>query len=189
MRGSFFNPNLPSGRLRLFVALLLLFSVVGFGTRYLLIQSGWVGSSSSPVPPTQEEPPAAEQEEESPEELPPVTEEDREQARHVAEDFVAAYLSYSPDEKEKLLEEVKLTRSLQAEIEPIGPVTVRSTEAAKVEDYQRDQDGEIVWNIWATVAKGKGNFETVYEVVLTREGGNWRVGEVTAIEYPGLDRE
>lgn len=185
-----FNPNLPSGRRRLFVFLLLVFSIVGFGTRYLLISLGWVGSidTSPREPPASQEVPAKEEEE-----SPAISEADREEAREVAMQFVSAYLRYGPEEKEAFLKKEGswLTETLQEELVPAGPQSVQSVKANRVEDYHREKEGQVVWNVWATLGRGKGQgrYEVVYEVVLIRETGNWRVQEVTPIEYPDLHGE
>lgn len=185
-----FNPNLPSGRCRLFVFLLLVFSIVGFGTRHLLIHLGWVGSNPEPIPQTPPEAsvPQADSDEE---EVLAISEADRKEAREVAINFVKVYLQYGPEKEKVFLEKVSpwVTASLLEELTPAGPQSVESMKANRVEDYHREEAGQVVWNVWATLGRGKGKYEVVHEVVLIREAGKWRVQEVTPVEYPDLHGE
>ncbi|SGO61344.1 Uncharacterised protein [Mycobacterium tuberculosis] len=188
-----FNTNLPSGRRRLFVFLLLVFSIVGFGTRYLLITLGWVGSNPTetlPQKPPEASVPKADSKEE---EIPAISEADRQEAREVATNFVKAYLQYGPEKEKVFLKKVGpwVTATLQEELTPTGPQSVKSVKASRVEDYYREQNGQVIWNVWATLDKGKGKdgYEVVHEVVLIREAGSWRVQEVTPVEYPDFHGE
>ncbi len=197
MRG--FNPDLPSGRRRLFLLILLVFMVVGFGTRYLLIGWGWGqqedAPSSDPLAKTDAQPGPTSEKQPSQSDS-PVTADDREEAQPIAKKFVEAYLAQGPKEKAEFLKEADpwMTDSLQSEIEedparPVGPVKVQSTEATEVQDYQREQSGQVVWNVWATVPKENGTYEVVYEVILSQEKGDWLVQEVNQVEYPELGGE
>lgn len=187
-----FNTNLPSGRRRLFVFLLLVFSIVGFGTHHLLISLGWVGFQPEPPPqePSEAAVPRVDPEKEEP---PVISEADRKETREIAAQFVGVYLQYGPDEKKTFLKEVGswMTTPLREDLEPAGPQTVKSVKASRVEDYHREENGQVVWNVWAILSKGKGKegYEVVHEVVLTREAGSWRVQEVTPIEYPDFHGE
>jgi len=182
------NLNLPSHRRILFLLLFVLFLVVGFATRYLLVELGWVdeSSSASSTETSEESPPV---EEATPPTAAAITEEDRQEAKEIAVRFVAAYLEAKG--KGALLREAGpwMTREFRAKFEEDsaelpGPLPVKSSEATRIEDYHLERNGKIAWDVWVTLIDKKHRYEVVYQVILNKEEGNWKVEEVAMVEYP-----
>jgi hypothetical protein len=185
------NLDLPSHRRILFLLLFVLFLVIGFATRYLLVEMGWVdeSSSASTTETSEGSPPV---EETGPPSSPAdgtITEEDRQEAKDIAVRFVKAYLEAK--EKGAFLREAGpwMTREFQAKLEADseelpGPLPVQSTEATRIEDYELERNGKIAWDVWVTLKEKKRRYEVVYQVILNKDEGNWKVEGVAMVEYP-----
>ena len=180
------NLNLPSHRRILFLLLFALFLVVGFATRHLLVELGWVDEfSSASTSETGESPPV---EEATPPTAATITEKDRQEGKEIAVRFVEAYLT---KEKEGFLREAGpwMTREFRAQFEAEsaefpGPLPVQSVEPTRIEDYVLERNGKMAWDVWVTLKEKKRRYEVVYQVILNKDEGNWKVEEVAMVEYP-----
>ena len=180
------NLKLPSHRRIVFLLLFAQFLVVGFATRHLLVELGWVDEfSSASTSETGESPPV---EEATPPTAATITEKDRQETKEVAVRFVEAYLT---KEKETFLREAGpwMTREFRAKFEVDsgelpGPLPVKSVEATRIEDYVLERNGKMAWDVWVTLKEKKRRYEVVYQVILNKDEGNWKVEEVAMVEYP-----
>ncbi len=185
-----FDTILPSGRRKLFFFILLVFTIAGFGTKYLLIKLGWVGGQAK----TPEAPPPAlagpEKKMDEPEPA-SIRAEDVEKARQTAEAFIRSYTNQNDKDKKERLQALKpLTtpsffQLLEKETELSRPAgEVSSTSFQSLERADCNASGNSVQCLLETVvAERKADqeaipVERVYQLTLIEENSDWLVEEV-----------
>lgn len=186
-----FDTDLPSGRRKLFFFILLVFTIAGFGTKYLLIKLGWVGGQAkTPVaPPSALEAGPAEKKDEP--EPAAFTTEDVEKARQAAESFIRSYTTQDDKNKDERLQALKpLTtpsfyRMLEEEAELSRPTgESHSTSFKSLGRVDCGANGSSVQCLMETVLEEKQTdqqtlpVERVYQLTLVEEGSDWLVEEV-----------
>ena len=184
-----FNTNLPSGRRRLFMLVLLVFVVAGFSAKYLLIYFGWVGNADSPEKKAQVQP-QPEETGKAPAAVPALSPEELKKVRSSADAFIRAYAARSTTNVEQWLQSVKpfatesLFSLLEEETTFLKENGVKVTSRFKeIRNLQcQEQSGEVLC-LAETITEEKENGQTipierVYQVSLIEENGNWIVEEV-----------
>ncbi|SEN55353.1 hypothetical protein [Lihuaxuella thermophila] len=186
-----FDTNLPSGRRKLFFFILLVFTIAGFGTKYLLFKFGWVGGQTKTpeAPPSAlEAGPADRQNEQEPAAL---TTEDVEKARQAAEMFIRSYTTRDDQTKNERLQALKpLTtpsfyQILQEEAELSRPTgETHSTSFQSLGKVDCGAVGKSVECLVETILQEmQGDqpaipVERVYQLTLVEESSDWLVEEV-----------
>lgn len=181
-----FNTSLPSGRRKLFLFLLVVFTIVGFGTKYVLLWLGWVDMTSdeasswkgysisvpSPIKPASVI----------------YSEVDQTEAKQVSEAFVRADAIQDEQQKEEKRNELKALTTgdffqiLQTELDQARPVkTVDPLTLTQVTQTDCEQEDVAlacrVTTVWND-AQGK-KVEQDFLLKLLQENGKWLVEGVS----------
>ncbi|MBA4493655.1 hypothetical protein ACFO25_04585 [Paenactinomyces guangxiensis] len=189
--GDLFNRDLPSGRRKLFIFILVLFSIVGFSTKYLLIKLGWVGGQTetpkAPSPgsatisadPNQTDQPDG------------FTSEEIEKAGQTAEAFIRVYTNENQADQGQRLQSLKtfttsaLYEMLKKEIELSRPTgETASASLKKVDEVSCDTNvSSVQCSLKTTLEQKKGQdnptlIERVYQLTLVQADHKWLVEEV-----------
>lgn len=185
-----FNPDLPSGRRKLFLFILLVFTIAGFSAKYLLIELGWVSNQATEskhiTSPGNEPNSQAESGNQ-----PIFTQEDIQNAQQIATSFLPVYVtSNDSDQDERLVKLKPLITSqffavLKEEAELARPTSEKlSTRLERLGNINCELDGIYVKCLIETVIEEKESngqkksVEKVYQILLVQEGREWLVQEV-----------
>jgi hypothetical protein len=179
-----FQTDLPSHRRRLFIFVLVVFLVVGFAVRFVLVRLGWTDPPAPPVKapvstqPEPSEPAAASSL--SPAELGEVTE--------TAERFIRAYTTVDFSDRSKWLGALDglvgdaFYRFLKEEATARPAEGEKATSFSKLERLQCSGSGSAASCIAGVVVQEQREkqsipVERVYQLTLAKEGDNWVVEE------------
>jgi hypothetical protein len=175
-----------NGKWWLFLAVLILFTAVGFFVKFLLIRLGWVGGLGVAEPPPVSAAPPPADTETAPPSLNP---QELEQAKQTTERFLRAYVN-GGDPSQRLAELRQTTTSvfyslLERETRDARP-TGSETRLVGVERTGCERRGAIVSCLAETLIEEKENgqsvrMERVYRISLVSGGSEWQVEEVEAI--------
>ena len=184
-----FNTNLPSGRRRLFLLVLVVFVVAGFSAKYLLMYFGWVGNADPPKKETQAQP---EEVGNKPEGLPALSAAELEKVRSSADAFIRAYATRNTTDVDQWLQSVKpyatdsLLSLLEEETKFLKEHGVKITSQLKeITNFSCQEQSGKVQCLVETITEENENgktipIERVYQVTLVKENGNWIAEEVEA---------
>lgn len=182
-----FQTQLPSGRRRLLLFLIILFTIAVFGTRYLLLLLGWGEKQTDSTPKNQSEQtePVVEQQENH---STTFTAEQLQQAKVVAEKFIKLYTQHDLSQSEEWFQSLESLLSpsyaeeLRLEAEKIRPTQiVMKTEFQTIRRSICQPDGENVACHFEVSIKEIDAQEQAtlvdknYEVILSLQNGNWMV--------------
>lgn len=182
-----FQTQLPSGRRRLLLFLIILFTIAVFGTRYLLLLLGWGEKQTDSTPKNQSEQtePVVEQQENH---STTFTAEQLQQAKVVAEKFIKLYTQHDLSQSEEWFQSLESLLSpsyaeeLRLEAEKIRPTQlVMKTEFHIIRRSICQPDGENVACHFEVSLKEIDALDQAtlvdknYEVILTLQNGNWMV--------------
>jgi hypothetical protein len=175
-----------NGKWWLFLAVLILFTAVGFFVKFLLIRLGWVGGLGVAEPPPVSAAPPPADTETAPPSLNP---QELEQAKQTAERFLRAYVN-GGDSAQRLAELRQTTTSgfyslLERETREARP-TGSESRLDGVERTGCERRGAIVSCLSETLIEEKENgqsvrMERVYRISLVSGGSEWQVEEVDVI--------
>ena len=179
-----FQTQLPSGRRRLLVFLLVLFTIAVFGTRYLLLTLGWVGKQTDST--SKQTPQQVNIEKKL--EQPSFTPEQQRQARKTAEEFLKRYTERDLSQSEEWLQSLRnmlstdYAEELRMEAERSRPtVLIKKTNFQAIRRstcYPNEE--KIACHLEATTEEVDGKDQATlvdknYEVILSLQNGNWKV--------------
>lgn len=177
------QPQLPSGRRRLLLLIIFVFTIVVFATRYLLVTLGWVGQQAGSTPQTKQE-----KQQVTSNQPTTLTAKEIQEAKQVAESFIQRYThhdlsqsktwfqSFVKDLHPDYAEEVRL------EAERSRPtVIVQKTLFKGIKRSTCDPtDEQVRCHLEVTIEtidqQQQGILmDKVYEVITSRQNGNWKV--------------
>lgn len=171
----------PSDRRKLFLVLVLIFSIVVYGSKFMVVRLGWMEEKEV---------------EDVPEEPPPVfssppSNQDREEARIVAEEFIKTYISSDLKESKSLMtSDLYASEMRDQEASRIDPaavdrnLSVIKTHSSIIQDYYLEEQGKVKITVWATIKADKDSYEVPYWITLNRDMGRWLVEGVELGDYP-----
>lgn len=177
--------HLPSGRRRLLLLIIILFTVAVFGTRYLLLTFGWVGKQTDSTPEHPSKQTEADKQQESPTTFTP---EQLQQAKEAAQTFIKLYTQHDLSQSEAWLQSFEAIlaphykEELRLEVERSRPtVLVAKIHFQAIKRSTCQSNGERVYcYLEVTTEEINAQEQGVlvdkhYEVILSLQNGNWKV--------------
>lgn len=182
-----FQTNLPSGRRRLLIVLIVLIAIVVFGMRYLLVSFGWVGEQTEVSSQTESQ--FKQQTQLSTEEPETsISKAELNAAKQMAESFIKRYTQHDFSQSEAWLKSFQadlhsaFAEEMQLEAEHSRPtMLVQQVNFQALKRSACDPVAEKVHchlEVTTETIDGQGQAtlnDKGYEVILIKENGNWKV--------------